>query len=102
MGKVAKGLGNALLLGIPGRLVKGQKRAERAAKAEGANQRQMLEQQQGAIRDEQQRANAQIANTQAKLAAGQARSNRRRIRGGIFGDSLQQESGSGLLNPKLG
>jgi hypothetical protein len=102
MGKVAKGLGNALLLGIPGKIIRGQKRAEQAAKNEGNAQRQMIEQHQAQIRGEQARLEQNIAGAQAKVNIGQARANRRRIRGGIFGDNLQQQQPQGILNARLG
>src|SRR6266567_934113 len=78
---------------------KQQKKAEKQAK-QAAN-RQMYENQQKLVRAEQERTNKQLQGAQAKINEGIARSNRRRIRGGIFGDADVQQGG-GVLNPRLG
>jgi len=98
---------------------KDQKKANKYAKQQGrqqqeylrqnqaANQEQaaynkkMYEGQQSAIRAEQERADKQLAGLKAKNAEGMARSNRRRIRGGIFGDA-DVNQGGGVMNQRLG
>jgi hypothetical protein len=105
MGKVAKGVGK--ILGGPivwgaNYVRKQHKKAERAANEQANMQRNMIEQQQAQLRGEQARLEQNIAGAQAKINAGQARANRRRIRGGIFGDQLQRQEQQGLLNPRLG
>jgi hypothetical protein len=79
---------------------KQQKKAEKHAKREARAQRQMLGEQRQAIRAEQERTNAQIEQSNKKLTMEQARSNKRRVRGGLFGDNAEQQAGT--LNPRLG
>ncbi len=55
----------------------------------------------GRKQQKQERTNKQLQGAQAKINEGIARSNRRRIRGGIFGDADVQQGG-GVLNPRLG
>jgi hypothetical protein len=86
----------------------GRQQQEYLRQNQAANQEQsaynkkMYEGQQSAIRAEQDRTDKQLAGLKAKNAEGMARSNRRRIRGGIFGDAQTDVQGGGVSNPRLG
>ncbi len=78
--------------------------ARDAKKAEREGMRQ-YEQQQNAIRQqgqaaqvERDRVASQRARAEARLRAGSVRANRRRVRGGLFGEGQAQEN----INPRLG
>src|SRR6266516_1285913 len=80
----------------------GRKQQKKAVQQqEGAANRQVYENQQKLVRAEQERTTKQLQGAQAKINEGIARNNRRRIRGGIFGDA-DVKQGNGILNPRLG
>jgi|SRR6478752_7631565 len=74
---------------------KGRKNAER----EAGYQREAQARQEGIIAKEQERLSGLEKDARKKLNAGIARGARRRIRGGLFGDS---EATPGTLNATLG
>ena len=74
--------GAAALMGV-----REQRKARKGAEREAGQQREFQAQQEATVRKESDRLNAEIAKTQRRVNAGQARSNRSRIRGGIFGES---------------
>lgn len=76
------------------------RKAEREAGRQAEAQRGQMRQAEAAVRAEQQRTEAQLNATRAKIAQGQARANRARMRGGIFGGAENQPQG--IINPRLG
>jgi hypothetical protein len=62
-------------------------KATRHAGRAANQQREYQARQDAQIQSEQAKMNKSMAQQQRKIEAGQARSNRRRIKGGIFGDS---------------
>ena len=79
----------------------GARKAEKEGKREAEAQRQQFGQARDALRAEQQRTDAQLNATRARIAQGQARANRSRIRGGLFGDEGASQP-QGQLNARLG
>ncbi len=66
-----------------------QKHAARDAKNAANEQSRALGEQQNAARAEQSRINSRLDASKKKLALGMARSQRRRSKGGLFGDSAE-------------
>ncbi len=74
--------GGSALLGV-----NEQRKARKAGQRAANEQRAFQSEQQATLKKESDRLNAEIAKTQRRVNAGQARANRSRIRGGIFGES---------------
>ena len=74
--------GGAALLGV-----NEQRRARKGAERAASEQRAHQAQQEGTLKKESDRLNSEIEKTQRRVNAGQARANRARIKGGIFGES---------------
>lgn len=75
-----------------GSMVMGAMQQKKAAKAAGRaaeDQSRAIGEQQNQARAEQSRINSRLDASRKKLAVGMARSNRRRSKGGLFGDSAE-------------
>lgn len=83
----AEAVGAGLMTGSAALGVLKGNRARRQAKRELGAQREALGQQEARAKQESMQLNAKIQAAQAKVAAGQARANRARVRGGIFGEA---------------
>lgn len=79
------------ILGAVGLL--GQRQARRQANRQANEQRDMHRAQEARIRDESGRLNAEIKKNQDRVNKGIARSNRARIKGGIFGEAEPTQTG---------
>jgi len=80
-----------------------QRKAERRGRAEAEQNMQQQRNAQAQNRAETERLNKQIQSSQERIGATQARTSRRRIRGGLFGLREEgQAQSQGALNPRLG
>ena len=98
MGAEAVGAGLLAGAGIVGGLHQGR-RARKQGEAIANDQRLALHDQEARAKKESMQLNAKIQASQAKIAAGQARANRARVRGGIFGEA---DNTPKTVSPTLG
>ncbi len=71
---------------------KQQRSASKAAQRSADDQARAIGEQQNMARQEQSRINSRLDASKKKLAVGMARSQRRRSKGGLFGDSAEVAS----------
>lgn len=75
------------------------RKAGRRAARESIEQTQILKESREKVAKEQDTLSKRVAQEQKRVAAGQARANRSRLRGGVFGESEPTPRG---LSPTLG
>lgn len=76
-----------------------QRKARKGAKRAASEQQAVINEQREVTRKEQSRLGAQLERSQKRIEIGNARANRRRSRGGLFGDA---QAAPQTLSSRLG